>query len=139
MTQPTEKPLPLPDAASQPFFDGAMAGKLMLMKCSMCGSVRLPSRQHCDECLSPDFAWIEASGKGTVRTFSMMHQRYHPQFAAEIPYNITTVELDEGPRLPTNLIGIANDQIRVGMRVKVDWERHSDVAIPKFRPDGARK
>lgn len=134
MTQPVEKPLPLPDEPSRPFFEGAMAGRLMLMKCSACGAVRLPSRQHCDECLSPDVAWIEASGLGTVRTFGIMHQRYHPGFAADIPYNVTIVELDEGPRLPTNLVGVVNADIRVGMRVKVEWERHADVAIPRFRP-----
>jgi hypothetical protein len=134
MTQDTAKLLPLPDEASQPFYDGAMAGRLMLMKCSECGAIRLPSRQHCDECLSPEYGWIEASGRGTVRTFAVMHQLYHPGFANDIPYNVTTVELDEGPRLPTNLVGIANSDIRVGMRVQVEWERHPDVALPKFRP-----
>jgi len=63
-----------------------------------------------------------------------MHQRYHPGFNDDIPYNVTVVELEEGPRLPTNLVGISNDQIRVGMPVLVDWERYEDVALPKFRP-----
>ena len=134
MTQESTIPRPLPEAddASKPFFDGAMAGRLMLMKCNACGAIRLPSRQHCDRCLSPDSSWIEASGRGTVRTFGVMHQRYHPAF--ELPYNVTIVELEEGPRITTNIVGIPNDQIRVGMPVVVDWERHSDVALPKFRP-----
>jgi uncharacterized OB-fold protein len=126
------RPLPEPDEASRPFFEGAMAGRLMLMRCNACGTVRLPSRRHCDRCLSPEFAWFEASGRGTVRTFGVMHQRYHPAF--ELPYNVTIVELEEGPRITTNIVGVANDQIRVGMPVVVDWERHSDVALPKFRP-----
>lgn len=134
MTQESTVPRPLPEAddASKPFFDGAMAGRLMLMKCSDCGTVRLPSRQHCDRCLSPESTWIEASGRGTVRTFGVMHQRYHPGF--ELPYNVTIVELEEGPRITTNIVGIANEKIWVGMPVVVDWERHSDVALPKFRP-----
>jgi uncharacterized OB-fold protein len=68
-----------------------------------------------------------------------MHQRYHPGFAADIPYNVTIVELEEGPRLPTNLVGIANSDIRVGLPVQVEWERHSDVALPKFRPGRVMK
>jgi len=128
------KPIPEPDDASRPFFDGAMAGKLLLMKCGACGAVRLPSRQHCDRCLSTNVSWVAASGRGTVRTFGIMHQRYHPAFADDIPYNVTVVELEEGPRLPTNLVGLPNDEIRVGMEVVVDWERHEDVTLPKFRP-----
>jgi uncharacterized OB-fold protein len=129
-----EKPLPEPDEASQPFWDGAARGELMLMRCNDCGAYRLPSRQHCDRCLSDAYSWEKASGKGTVRTFGIMHQRYHPGFAPDLPYNVTIVELDEGPRLPTNLVGVSNADIRVGMPVTVEWERHSDVTLPKFRP-----
>ncbi|MEO6397190.1 MAG: OB-fold domain-containing protein [Tepidiformaceae bacterium] len=126
------KPLPEADESSRPFFEGAMEGKLMLMKCTDCGAFRLPSRHHCDDCLSPEFQWVESSGRGTVRTFGVMHQKYHPGF--ELPYNVTVVELEEGPRLPTNLVGLKNGEITVGMAVQVDWERHEDVSLPKFRP-----
>lgn len=111
-----------------------MAGRLMLMRCSDCGATRLPARQHCDRCLSTNSTWVEGSGRGTVRTFGIMHQRYHPGFAADIPYNVTVVELEEGPRMVTNLVGVSNADIRVGMAVIVEWERHSDVSLPKFRP-----
>jgi uncharacterized OB-fold protein len=135
MTQDTvAKPLPEADEASKPFWDGAMAGRLMLMRCSACGEWRLPSRQHCDTCLSDKFTWEQASGRGTVRTFGVMYQKYHPGWAAEMPYNVTIVELEEGPRLPTNLVGISNDDIHVGMPVVVQFEEHEDIALPKFRP-----
>lgn len=134
MTQHTiSKPLPEPDEASRPFWDGAAAGRLMLMKCVDCGAFRLPSRMHCDRCLSDRVTWEQASGRGTVRTFGVMHQSYHPGFAAELPYNVTIVELDEGPRLPTNLVGVSNADIEVGMPVTVEWDRHTDVTLPKFR------
>ncbi len=134
MTEQTTIPRPLPEAddSSRPFFDGAMEGRLMLMRCSGCGTWRLPSRQHCDSCLSGAFTWEEASGRGIVRTFGIMHQRYHPGF--QTPYNVTIVELEEGPRLATNIVGIADEDIRVGMAVVVEFERHEDVALPKFRP-----
>lgn len=136
MTQETKipKPLPEPDEASKPFFDGARAGRLMLMKCTACGAFRLPSRNHCDRCLSPEFEWVAASGRGTVRTFGVMHQRYHPAFADEIPYNVAVIELEEGPRLPSNVVGMPSRDITVGMPVMVEWEHHDDVSVPKFRP-----
>ena len=134
MTQVIEKPLPEADETSKPFWEAAMEGRLLLMRCSDCGTWRLPSRQHCDNCLSDQYTWEQASGRGTVRTFGVMHQKYHPAWAAEAPYNVTIVELEEGPRLPTNIVGVENAQIRVGMPVIVDFERHEDVALPKFRP-----
>ena len=132
-TEAPPKPLPLPDPESRPFYDGAAQGKFMLMRCTSCLTPRLPSRQHCDECLSPDYDWFEASGQGTVRTFGVMHQRYHPGFAAETPYVVAIIELDEGPRLPANIVGVAPQDVRVGLPVMVEWEHHDDVTIPRFR------
>ena len=135
MTQPAiEKPLPEADETSKPFWDAAMEGRLVLMRCSDCGTWRLPSRQHCDNCLSDRYTWEQASGRGTVRTFGVMHQKYHPAWAAEAPYNVTIVELEEGPRLPTNIVQVNNEAIRVGMPVIVEFEHHEDVALPKFKP-----
>ena len=129
-----QKPLPEADDASRPFYDGAMGGKLMLMRCSDCGTYRMPSRMHCDVCLSANAEWVEASGRATVRTLGVMHQKYHPGFYPELPYNLALIELAEGPRMVSNIVGAENDDLRVGMAVKVDFEKHEDVAIPKFRP-----
>ncbi|MCC6386107.1 MAG: OB-fold domain-containing protein [Dehalococcoidia bacterium] len=131
-TPAPSRPLPQADEISKEFFDGGMAGRLMLMKCTACGALRLPSRRHCDVCLADETAWVESSGKGVVRSFGIMHQRYHPGF--QTPYNVAFVELEEGVRLPTNIVGVANDAIRVGMPVVVEWDRYEDVALPKFRP-----
>ena len=133
-SQTPAKPLPEPDDASRPFYDGAMEGRLVMMRCNACGTWRAPARMHCDSCLSTDTRWEQTSGAGTVRSFGIMHQRYHPAFAADIPYNVAIVELAEGPRLVTNIVGISNEAIRVGMPVVVEFERHEDVALPKFRP-----
>jgi hypothetical protein len=135
MTSPApaiSKPIPEPDEASRPFWEATLKGTLLLMKCSDCGAFRLPSRAHCDGCLSSNFTWEQASGRGKVHTFGVMHQRYHPGF--QYPYNLAVVELEEGPRLPTNIVGVDNADVRVGMKVVVDWEVHEDVALPKFRP-----
>jgi uncharacterized OB-fold protein len=132
-TEAPAKPLPLPDEDSRPFYEGAALGKLMLMRCTACGTPRTPSRQHCDECLSPDYEWFEASGRGAVRTFGVMHQRYHPGFAADIPYVVAIIELEEGPRMVANVLGTSPEDIRVGLPVVVEWEHHDDVTIPRFR------
>lgn len=135
MTTDYAKPLPAADEESEPFFAGAREGKLMLMRCKSCGAYRFPSRDRCDVCWSTDTEWVQASGKGSVYTFGIMHQLYHPGFKAELPYNVVVVELEEGPRTYSNLVGVANDQIRVGMPVEVTFERISDeLSLPKFRP-----
>jgi uncharacterized OB-fold protein len=135
MTAPApEKLLPLPDEASAPFWQGAAENHLMLMRCAECGAWRLPARSHCDECLSDQVRWEQASGKGTVRTFGIMHQAYSPAWAADLPYGIAIVELEEGPRMPASIVGVKPSELRVGMPVVVDFEHHSDVSIPRFRP-----
>ena len=132
---PPPKPLPAQDQLGlEPFWQATLEGKLMLKRCSNCGAVMLPYRDVCDACLSAELEWIESSGKGTVATWAVMHQKYHPGWAVEVPYNITMVDLDEGPRIPTNLVGVENSDIQVGLPVVVDWERHDDLALPKFRP-----
>jgi uncharacterized OB-fold protein len=138
MTQESTVPKPIPEAdeASAPFFEGTLAGQLLLMRCTACGTVRMPSRMHCDACLDTGVEWVAASGRATLRSFGVMHQRYHPAFADDLPYNIALVELEEGPRMVSNVVGAANDELRVDMALVVDWERHEDlgVALPKFRP-----
>jgi uncharacterized OB-fold protein len=131
-TATVSKLIPEPDEDSKQFFDGALEGNLMLMKCNNCGTHRMPSRKNCDICLSTDTSWVASSGKGTVYTFSIMHQQFHPGY--QVPYNIITVELEEGPRINSNMVGIENDAIKVGMPVQVEFERYDDVALPKFRP-----
>lgn len=138
MTQSVEapqKPVPQPDDVSQPFFDGARRGVLMIQRCTGCGAFLAPGSRLCTECLDESLEWVEAGGRGTLFTYAIMYQRYHPAFYDEIPYNIAVVELDEGPRLNTNIVGIANDDLRVGLPVVVTFEAMSDgVSVPKFRP-----
>lgn len=129
------KPIPVPDEASRPFFDGLQNQELVIMRCASCRRWRLPSAQRCPACWSLDYAWERASGRGQVYTFALMHHVLHPGFADGAPYNVTTVELHEGPRFTTNLIGVANDQIKVGMPVVAAYEQVNDEAtILKFRP-----
>jgi uncharacterized OB-fold protein len=140
MTQSVErvtKPVPRPDDASRPFFEGAARHALMIQRCSACRTYLAPGSLACDECLAASDAleWVEASGRGTLFSFAIMHRAYHPAFADEIPYNVALVELDEGPRLPSNVVGVANEALRVGMLLEVTFEEVGEgVTLPKFRP-----
>ncbi len=130
---PPLKPVSEPDALTEPFFAAGAEGRLLLATCDGCGEMRLPTSPACPSCLGEGYEWNEVSGRGTVYTFAIMHQRYHAAWEPDLPYNIAVVELDEGPRMPANIIGIENDEIAVGMPVEVVWEREGEAPVPRFR------
>jgi hypothetical protein len=130
-----QKPLPVLDEASQPFFAGAREQRLMIQRCSICGAVMWPVKTHCTDCLSTEVAWVQASGRATLYSFVLMHQIYHPGFASEAPYNIAEVDLAEGLRVITNIIDCPNDQLRIGMPLEASFEAITDeITLPKFKP-----
>jgi uncharacterized OB-fold protein len=130
-----KKPIPIPDEASRPFFDGAKQHKLMIQRCSACGTWHWPVISHCPACLSSDISWAQASGKGTLYTFALMHQILHPGFAPEVPYNVAEIDLEEGVRVTSTIVGCANDDLRIGMPLEVTFEDITDeVSLPKFKP-----
>lgn len=131
---PPPKPVSEPDELTEPFFAAGAEGRLLLAACDACGELRLPSSAVCPACLGEGFSWREASGRGTVHTFAVMHQRYHPAWEPDLPYNIAVVELEEGPRMPANVVGVANEELAVGMAVEVVWQREGDAPVPRFRP-----
>ena len=140
MTQTVDapkKPVPQPDDLSRPFFEGALRGELLIQRCDACRAFLAPGSRLCTECLNESLSWTAASGRATLFTFAVMHQRYHPGFAAELPYNIAVVELEEGPRLNTNVVGVPNEELRVGMPLAGVFAATGEgVALPKVRPAG---
>jgi len=130
-----EKPLPRPSEDSAPFWESAFKGELRMQKCSDCGHVRFPPAVLCARCLSEQAEWVKLSGRGTVYSWIVVHQSQHPAFNADVPYNVAIVELEEGPRMHTNIVGCMNDQISIGMPVEVAFEKVDvDTALVKFRP-----
>ncbi len=131
-------PIPVADDASEPFFAGAKEGRLMLVRCTACGTYRLPSRGRCVDCWSTESEWVQASGRGKLYTFGIMHQRYHPSFAEAIPYSYAMVELEEGPRLVTNIVACPNEELRTDMPVEAVFDDVSEeTTLVRFRPGGA--
>jgi len=134
-TPDSQKPIPIPDEASKPFFDGAREHRLMIQRCSTCGAVMWPVKARCDNCLAANVTWVQASGKGTLYSFVLMHQVYHPGFASEVPYNIAEVDLEEGLRMMSNVVGCSNADLHIGMPLEVTFEDVTEaVTLPKFRP-----
>ena len=137
MTDATDykKPIPVPDEASRPFFEGARQHKLILQRCASCGTWHWPVKSRCPVCLSTDITWAQASGKGTLYTFALMHQVLHPGFASEVPYNVAEVDLEKGVRVTSTIVGCPNDNLRIGMPLEVTFEDITDeVSLPKFQP-----
>lgn len=135
MSQTVSKPVPVPDEISAPFFDGARDGRLMLQHCTACKGWSFPVRERCPHCFSAKLEWRQASGRGTLYTFAIMHQVMNPGFASSVPYNVSQIDLDEGVRMVSNIVGVANDALRIGMALEVFFDDvDGDVRIPKFRP-----
>ena len=128
------KPVPNVTPRMAPFFAGARQGQLLVQKCGECGTLRFPAHATCTNCLSAAASWIAASGRGEILSFNVMHQVYHPGFAAEVPYAVVMVKLEEGPKVVSNLVGVKPDAIRCGLPVEVMFERINDqITLPKFR------
>jgi len=130
-----EKPLPAVTEDGAPFWDGCRAGELRAQRCDACGRLRWPPSVLCPHCLAEGGRWIALSGRGTVWSFIVVHRPQHPAFFDVVPYNVAIVELDEGIRLHANVVGCANEDLRVGLPVEVVFERVNDeVTLPRFRP-----
>ncbi len=135
MTADYAKPLPMPGPVSQPFFDALKRHKLLIMRCRSCGTPRLSEHAHCPECWSDDYEWVEASGRGKMYSFVVMHQNLHPGFAQDIPYNVALVDLAEGPRILSNVVGCSNEELAVNMRVEAVFDDVTDNAtLLRFQP-----
>jgi len=128
------KPLPLISSLNQPFWDGLKNRELRLQQCD-CGEVRYPPAPLCPRCWSRGYSWAKLSGYGKVNSWVIFHQSYFRGYDDALPYNVAEVELDEGPRLLTNLIEIDNSDIKAGLPVEIVFEDvTSDITLAKFRP-----
>jgi uncharacterized OB-fold protein len=98
--------------------DVADGGVLRFQRCDRCRFTRYPVARSCPECLSVGSTWVQDPGEGSVWSFAVYQRAFDPAFAEAVPYNVALVELDTGPRLVSNVIGLEPDQLRVGLRVR---------------------
>jgi uncharacterized OB-fold protein len=129
-----DKPLPAITEDGAPYWEGCRAGELRAQRCIACGHLRWPPSVLCPECLAEGGEWVALSGRGQVWSFIVVHRPQHPAFFEDVPYNVAIVELDEGVRLHTTIVGCEPDALRVGMPVEVVFHRVDDeVTLPRFR------
>ena len=135
MSDRARKPVPKPAPESVPYWDAAKRHQLELPKCNACGKFWFPPSQSCPHCLAGDFAFRPVSGRGKVYSFVTFHRVYHPAFAGEVPYVVAIVELEEGPRLLSNIVGVKPEAVACEMPVKVVFDDvAADLSVPKFTP-----
>ncbi len=129
------KPLPRIDEESRGYWEALARHELYVQRCRGCGTTRFYPRAVCPACLSSDTEWLRASGRGSVYTFTITRQNQAPGFRDELPYVLAVVELTEGVRLMTNVVGCPPEEVRIGMPVEVVFEDVApEVTLPKFRP-----
>lgn len=128
------RPRPVVNRDNRGFWDGIAEHRLLIQRCTGCGTLRFPWLPGCNACASPDWDTVEASGSGTVFSYVVMH---HPPFPAfDPPYAVALVELAEGVRMVSNVTGVPYDEVRIGMPVQLEFLRcDEELELPVFRAD----
>jgi len=127
------KPLPKPSPTSRPFWEAARKHELKLQKCGACNRFIYYPRDRCPNCFSDQLSWQPVSGRGKLYSYTTVHRASTRSFA-DAPYVLAIVELDEGPRMTTNMT-VPQDQLKVGMPVTVVFDDVTkDHTLVKFKP-----
>lgn len=129
------KPMPLPTKWSRPFWDAARQHRLVLRKCSACGYIDHPPYLYCTNCHSDEHEWVEASGKATLAAYAINIFGVPFPFWVDLPYVVALVDLEEGPRMISNVVDCEHDQLTNGMELEVVFDDVTDeITMPKWRP-----
>jgi uncharacterized OB-fold protein len=129
------KPVPVPQIDSVPFFEAAAQGRLELQRCADCERFQFPPRLICVHCSSRSVVWTVTSGRGTVYSFTVVWRPPTPAFADDVPYTVALIDLDEGPRMMTNIVECDCDAVFVGQRVQARFAERGDQTIVMFAPE----
>lgn len=128
-------PEPDDSAIWKPFWEATKAGHLSFMRCAKCRHAFLPARAECPNCLSPEPEWEKAGGGAQLVSWVVYHMSYDPAFKDRLPYTVAIVELDEGPRMITNVVDAADPEaLRIGQKLRLKIEQEPGVAVPRFVP-----
>lgn len=126
-----------PNADSRPYWEATRERRLLIRKCKACGAKHFMPRNGCPNCWSEDLEWADASGRGTVHTFSIVRRAPLPEFAANAPYVVAMVDLEEGPRMYTNIVGADALAVAIGDPVQVTFDDRGDgFVVPQFKRVG---
>lgn len=126
-----------PDVFTAPFWDAARAHRLVVPRCTECGTYRFPPSAFCYVCRTQAVEWIEQPGRGTVYSYTVAWHPLLPDVSDSVPYVPAVVELPDtgGVRLIANLVDVCPSEVRIGMDVELVWrDVHEDVTVATFRP-----
>lgn len=127
------KPLPTLSDDNRPFWQATKKNELRMQQCLDCRHIRYPINHVCPRCLSDKAEWKQLSGRGEVFSYIVFHQVYHPGFAKDVPYNVAMIQLEEGPRMISNVVGVPVDQVKVGDKVEAVFDPVTeDITVPRF-------
>ena len=130
-----DRPLPrFPEPDTEEFWNATKDHQLRYQVCGDCDGLVFFPRRHCTHCLGMNLSWKTSKGEGTIYTYSVVRQNYHPGFKERIPYIIAWIDLDEGFRMLSNVVGVDVANVSIGQRVSVEWEDYDTVSLPAFRP-----
>ena len=118
----------------QPYLDGLKAGKLMFQRCKACGNAWLPARSECPKCLSPDCEWVAASGDAMLVSWVVYHRAFNEAFKTRVPYTVAVVQLNEGARMISNVVGADPTTLKIDQALKLQIDREGEVFVPRFKP-----
>jgi len=129
-----EKPLPVVEAFNKPYWEAARRHELVIQRCKDCGTFRFYPRPFCIKCWSANTDWVKLSGRGKVYTYTIVRRASHPAFENDVPYVWACIELEEGVRLGSNIIGCKPEDVKIGLNVEVVFDDVTDeITLPKFR------
>ncbi len=127
--------LPILYPLEAPYWEATKRHELRLQRCPKCDKVWFPIGPVCPSCLSEDLDWALMSGRGKVSSFVVYHKAWAPWLESRVPYTVAQVELEEGPRLTANLLGVEPSKVKIGMQVKVVYEKvNEEVTLIQFSP-----
>jgi uncharacterized OB-fold protein len=127
--------VPVPTAETADYWEACRRRELLLQRCRGCGRVQFHPRVLCGGCAGRELDWMRASGRGRVKSFSIVRRPVSPAYAGDGPYALLLVELEEGPTMMSTLTGCAPERAFVGMPVTVVFEDWPEgVTMPRFRP-----
>ena len=131
------RPLPkLTELDTAEFWRATKNKEFRDQQCANCGTIVWHPRAHCTGCVDGDLQWKTSAGQGTVYSYSIVRLSYHPFFRGKAPYAVAYVDLDEGPRFLTNVVGVDDPgaDVHIGQRVQLQWEEHEELSIPLVTP-----
>ncbi len=137
MSEKSVKSYPERTPETAEYWDACARHELLIQRCLACGMHQFYPRLFCAACSASTLEWARASGRGTIKSFTIVRRAVSAAYAADVPYVVALIVLEEGPTMMSNVVGCDVGEVRIGQPVQVvfdDWSK--DVSIPKFKPAG---